>query len=205
MASKVALVTAGSAGLGAAICRALHNTGTRIVVNYAGNRERAEALVAELQQSPVTPTSPAQSAVATQQHPSAIAIRADATTRKDIQQLVADSIEQMGRVDIVISNVGWTEMRDFNDLDQGIIDEDWDRCFQVNVKAHLWLMHAVKPELEKNRGAFVSTASLAGVVPSGSSLVGGLWLRADLSTLEILLCPLLSVSIRPRVAAECCF
>jgi len=172
MATKVALVTAGSAGLGAAICRALHKTGTRVVVNYAGNRERAEALVAELEkESPVTPTSLVHSVAI--QRPSAVAIRADATSRKDIQQLVADSIEQMGRVDIVISNVGWTEMREFNDMDQGIIDEDWDRCFQVNVKAHLWLMHAVKPELERNQGAFVSTASLAGVVPSGSSLVGG--------------------------------
>lgn len=51
-----------------------------------------------------------------------------------------------------------------------MIDEDWDKCFLYNVKSHLWLMHAVKPELEKTEGAFVTTASIAGVKPSGSSL-----------------------------------
>lgn len=39
-----------------------------------------------------------------------------------------------------------------------------------NVKAHLWLFHAARSELEKNDGAFVTTASLAGIKPSGSSL-----------------------------------
>lgn len=41
---------------------------------------------------------------------------------------------------------------------------------RYNVKAHLWLLHAAKTELDKNEGAFITTASLAGVKPSGSSL-----------------------------------
>jgi NAD(P)-dependent dehydrogenase (short-subunit alcohol dehydrogenase family) len=49
-------------------------------------------------------------------------------------------------------------------------EDDWDRCFLYNVKAHLWLMHAAKAELEKTEGAFITTASIAGVKPSGSSL-----------------------------------
>lgn len=51
-----------------------------------------------------------------------------------------------------------------------MIDEDWDRCFLYNVKAHLWLLHAAKAELERTEGAFITTASIAGVKPSGSSL-----------------------------------
>lgn len=51
-----------------------------------------------------------------------------------------------------------------------MIDEDWDKCFLYNVKAHLWLLHAAKAELEKSEGSFVTTASIAGVKPSGSSL-----------------------------------
>lgn len=39
-----------------------------------------------------------------------------------------------------------------------------------NVKSHLWLMHAAKAHLEETEGAFISTASIAGVKPSGSSL-----------------------------------
>lgn len=51
-----------------------------------------------------------------------------------------------------------------------MLDEDWDRCFLYNVKSHLWLMHAAKEALEHSEGAFITTASVAGVKPSGSSL-----------------------------------
>ena len=77
----------------------------------------------------------------------------------------------MGRLDIVISNAGWTRVTDFNRFEEALEDDDWDRCFLCNVKAHLWLMAAARDELEKNEGAFVSTASVAGVKPSGSSVV----------------------------------
>lgn len=41
---------------------------------------------------------------------------------------------------------------------------------RYNVKAHLWLLYAAKEQLEKNEGSFITTASIAGVKPSGSSL-----------------------------------
>jgi NAD(P)-dependent dehydrogenase (short-subunit alcohol dehydrogenase family) len=41
---------------------------------------------------------------------------------------------------------------------------------RYNVKAHLWLLYAAKEQLEKNEGSFITTASVAGVKPSGSSL-----------------------------------
>lgn len=50
-------------------------------------------------------------------------------------------------------------------------EEDWDRCFNMNVKQHLWLMHAARKHLDETEGAFITTASLAGVNHSGSSLV----------------------------------
>jgi NAD(P)-dependent dehydrogenase (short-subunit alcohol dehydrogenase family) len=77
----------------------------------------------------------------------------------------------MGRLDMVVSNAGWTRMVNFFDLEQNI-NEDWDKCFNFNVKAHLWLFHAARPHLEANTegGSFLTVASLAGVRPSGSSL-----------------------------------
>lgn len=42
----------------------------------------------------------------------------------------------------------------------------------MNVKSHLWLMHAARKHLDETEGAFITTASLAGVSHSGSSLVG---------------------------------
>lgn len=50
------------------------------------------------------------------------------------------------------------------------IEEDWDMCFNINVKSHLWLMQAAKEHLDRTEGAFITTASAAGIYPSGSSL-----------------------------------
>jgi NAD(P)-dependent dehydrogenase (short-subunit alcohol dehydrogenase family) len=54
---------------------------------------------------------------------------------------------------------GWTKMTNFMDLDDNMEEDVWDRCFTVNVKSHLWLMHAAKKYLEESEGCFVSTAS----------------------------------------------
>ncbi|KAK1988714.1 hypothetical protein LZ30DRAFT_776612 [Colletotrichum cereale] len=56
------------------------------------------------------------------------------------------------------------------DLDGNLDEDDWDRCFNINVKSHLFLMHAARPYLAEAEGAFITTASLAGVKVSGSSL-----------------------------------
>ena len=171
---KAALVTASSAGLGAAIARVLVlELGMDVTVNYSQNAERAEALIRELQDAwssrhPADPLPP----------PSLRALRADLTQKSDVVRLVEDAAATSGgRLDVVISNGGWTKVRNFADLDDGVDEEDWDRCYAANVKSHLWLFHAAKRFLEeanvREEGAavFVSTASTAGCKPSGSSLV----------------------------------
>lgn len=52
-----------------------------------------------------------------------------------------------------------------------VLEDDWDRCFNMNVKSHLWLMHAARQHLDETEGSFITTASVAGVNHSGSSLV----------------------------------
>ncbi|THW04479.1 NAD(P)-binding protein [Aureobasidium pullulans] len=159
---KVALVTAGSAGLGACIAKALVRDGMRVVINYSSNTSRADALIAELQNSVK------ESATNTSDY--FIAVKADMGDRDSVKRLVEETYQKMGRIDVVVSNAGWTKMRDFLNLDDGVYEEDWDRCFQINVKSHLWLFHAARPYLHETEGAFVTTASVAGIKPSGSSL-----------------------------------
>ena len=132
------------------------------VVNYANNASRAKDLVEELNKIPSTGGSV--------ESPRFDAIQADVGDKAALQRLVKDTISKFGRLDVVVSNAGWTRMANFMDLEDGVADEDWDKCFLYNVKAHLFLFHAAKPELDKNEGAFITTASLAGVRPSGSSL-----------------------------------
>jgi NAD(P)-dependent dehydrogenase (short-subunit alcohol dehydrogenase family) len=160
---KVALVTAGSAGLGAAIAFKLAAAQMRVVVNYASNGERAAALVKSLNDS--------WPAIGKAVEPRFLAIQADLSKRADIEVLVDESVRAMGRLDVVASNGGWTRFSNFSDLDEGVVEADWDQCFNMNVKSHLFLMHAAKKHLETTEGSFITTSSVASVKPSGSSLV----------------------------------
>lgn len=131
-------------------------------INYANNQSRAKSLIDELERIPTTASSA--------QSPRFQAFQADVGDRPSIQKLVEQTVSTFGRLDVVVSNAGWTRITNFANLEEGMIDEDWDKCFLYNVKSHLWLMHAAKSELEKTEGAFIETASIAGVKPSGSSL-----------------------------------
>lgn len=170
----IALVTAGSAGLGAAVAELLARNGLRVVVNYHGNAQRADELVTKLKSISTLAPQPGR----VDYH----AIKADLSLRTDVQRLVTDTVSAMcphpskQQLDVVFSNGGWTQMRNLLDLDDNMVDDDWDRCFTMNVKSHLWLMHAARPYLEasyseeKGGASFITTASLAGVKVSGSSL-----------------------------------
>lgn len=91
-----------------------------------------------------------------------------------MQNLVAETVKTMGRLDVVVSNVGWTRITNIFNLDEGVVEEDWDKCFVYNVKTHMWLAYAAKKYLDETEGTFITTASVAGVKPSGSSLVSRL-------------------------------
>ncbi|KAL1888553.1 hypothetical protein Sste5346_009510 [Sporothrix stenoceras] len=163
--AKVALVTASSAGLGAACVKALAPH-FRVVVNYYSRLEKAEEVIKEAGAIPALYELPTDT-------PRFIALQADVADRKNIQNLVKETVDRMGRLDVIVSNAGWTRVTDFMDLDDQVVEEDWDRCFNVNVKSHLWLLYAAKPHFDANGedgGSFVTVASLAGVRPSGSSV-----------------------------------
>lgn len=165
--AKVALVTAGSNGLGAAIAKHLASeAGMSVIINYNSNSERAEALVKHLYEITAV-----QNNIGELASPRFIAIRADMGRREDISRLVDECIAQMGRLDVVVSNVGWTRITNFANLQDADADEDWDRCFNINVKSHFFLFRRCQQYLEESEGVFITTASVAGIVPSGSSLV----------------------------------
>ncbi|RDW71684.1 hypothetical protein BP5796_07718 [Coleophoma crateriformis] len=162
MAAQVALITAGSAGLGAATARLFASQGLRVIVNYSNNRARADALVQELHTLSPLPSDG--------EVKNFIAIQADLGKREEIARLVEEAVQAMGKLDVVFSNAGWTRVVPFLELDENVNEEDWDRCYLMNVKSHLWLCHASRKYLEATEGCFITTASCAGIKPSGSSL-----------------------------------
>ncbi|KFA70080.1 hypothetical protein S40285_03297 [Stachybotrys chlorohalonatus IBT 40285] len=68
----------------------------------------------------------------------------------------------MGQLNIVFPNGGWTQFRNITDLNDNLVEDDWDKCFNMNVKSGLWLMHAAMKHLDETEGAFITTASVAG-------------------------------------------
>jgi len=161
--SPVVLITGGTAGLGGAVARRFAQRGFRVVVNYNSDVDRANKLVEEL--------ALLGNLLTTSKTVDYIAIKADLACRNEINRLIQEVKSAMGRLDVLFSNGGWTKFRDMTSLDDNVDEEDWDQAFNINVKSHLWLMHAAKGELEKTEGSFIATASLAGVSQQGSSLV----------------------------------
>jgi NAD(P)-dependent dehydrogenase (short-subunit alcohol dehydrogenase family) len=161
---SVILVTAGTSGLGLSVATKLVELGANVVINYAFNKDRADSALSQLQE------------LSNKQDPSpkSIAIQADVTKKPEIQRLVAETVAAMGKLDAVVSNAGWTQFANFADLDDNVDEEVWDKCYAANVKSHLFLCHAAKQYLEKANGSFVMTSSVAGVKPSGSSIVSSL-------------------------------
>jgi NAD(P)-dependent dehydrogenase (short-subunit alcohol dehydrogenase family) len=167
MVTKVALVTASSAGLGAAIAKSL-SPSFRVVINYLSRSEKAAEVVKECEALSSVTTIPDSAP----QSPRFHMIKADVSSRSEIRELVKETVDTMGRLDVVVSNAGWTRLTTFGNLEEQLFEEDWDTCFNVNVKSHLWILAAAKPHLEANEdgGSFITVASMAGVRPGGSSL-----------------------------------
>lgn len=98
----VILVTAGSAGLGAAASRLFARNGYRVAVNYNSNAERADKLVGELSFS-----SSSSSSFSSSGGEDFVAIRADLASRDDVVRLVKETVERLGgkggRLDAIFS------------------------------------------------------------------------------------------------------
>lgn len=71
----------------------------------------------------------------------------------------------------MIANAGWTRFSKFADLD-ALSEEEWDKCWAVNVKGPLALLRAAMPTFDANEdgGVCLITSSVAGRILSGSSM-----------------------------------
>src|SRR6195256_1114488 len=88
LTGKVALVTGGSRGIGAASARALAGEGANVAISYAASADKAEAVVNELKAKGVQ----------------ARAFKADQASSTEVDQLVKDVAKHFGRLDILVNN-----------------------------------------------------------------------------------------------------
>lgn len=93
--NKVVIVSGGSKGVGAGICRVFAQEGARVVVNFRSDREQGESFALQLQR---------------EYGVSALAVQADVSREEDVKRLFAQAKDRYGTVDIVVNNAAtWTQ------------------------------------------------------------------------------------------------
>lgn len=126
LSNTVALVTGASSGIGAATARELATLGAAVAI-AARRKDRLDALAEEIGQAGGT----------------AEAIEADVTDQAQAKQLVADTVDRLGRLDIVINNAGVMLLGPIEDAPT----QEWDRMIDLNLKGLLYVAHAALPHL----------------------------------------------------------
>jgi ribitol 2-dehydrogenase len=138
LADKVIIITGASSGIGAATARALAPTGARLVLS-ARSTEKLAALAAELGGALVVP--------------------ADMTAPADITNLVARTVEHLGRVDVLFANAG---IYIPGQVVEGTPDA-WSTLLAVNIDSVLRCVHAVLPHMiAQQAGDILITSSISG-------------------------------------------
>ena len=136
---KVALVTGGSRGIGAAISRELGRAGARVAVNYRSGREAAEAVAAEV---------------------GGVAVGANVGDPAEAQTLLEQVEAELGDVDALVNNAGVTR----DTLIARMSDEDWDEVLDTNLRGAFNTCRAVSRKMLRRRsGAIVNLTSVVGV------------------------------------------
>jgi 2-hydroxycyclohexanecarboxyl-CoA dehydrogenase len=143
---KIALVTGGASGIGAATARRLAAEGARVAVGDV-NDEGARAVAAELD---------------------GLACTLDVTSPESAADAARAVTSELGEIDVLVNNAGTDLFEFFVNTDPGL----WDFVLGVNLRGVLAVTHAVLPGMQERRsGAIVNVASEAGRVGSQGSAV----------------------------------
>jgi acetoacetyl-CoA reductase/3-oxoacyl-[acyl-carrier protein] reductase len=144
LVGRVAVVTGGTRGIGAAISRSLAAQGATVAACYSANRERAEEFQSELAR--------------TTYHALSI-YRGNVADPKDCERIVGDVIENHGRLDILVNNAGITADR----LVAKMTAEDWHSVIDVNLSGPFFMSKAaLGPMVEQGYGRIVNISSIIG-------------------------------------------
>jgi 3-oxoacyl-[acyl-carrier protein] reductase len=137
---RIALVTGGSRGIGAAIATALAEAGAAVAVNYRERADDAEAVVAKIKATGAR----------------AFATAADVSQAADVSRMVDQVASALGSIDILVNNAGMAIVRGIDQL----TESDFDKTIAVNLKSAFLCTQAVLPAMRaKKWGRIVNISS----------------------------------------------
>jgi 3-oxoacyl-[acyl-carrier protein] reductase len=153
LSGKVALVTGGSRGIGAAIVRRLAKDGASVAFTYAAAGDKADAVVKDIAAAGGT----------------AFAFQADSADSRAVKTAVARTADRFGRIDILVGNAGI--------LLRGAVDDftpaDFDRMIAINVRAVFFTVQDALPHMgEGGRIITIGSVTADRTAFSGASVYG---------------------------------
>jgi 3-oxoacyl-[acyl-carrier protein] reductase len=144
---KIALVTGGSRGIGAAIAKRLAADGSRVAITYSKGADAAASVVKEIERD----------------GGKAIAIQADATDAKAVNAAVEKTVATFGKLDVLVNNAGTAIPKPFEETTL----EEMDRVLDINVRGVFIATQAALKQM-RNGGRIIMVGSSVGehvVVP----------------------------------------
>lgn len=145
LSGKIALVTGASRGIGASIAKGLAREGAFVIINYNGSKERAEAVLAEIEA----------------EGGKAAIFQCSVADYAATEEMMKAVIKEHGRIDILVNNAGITR----DNLIMKMTEEDFDQVLDTNLKGTFnTIRHAARQMLKQRSGKIINISSVSGVL-----------------------------------------
>lgn len=139
---RIALVTGGSRGIGAASAVALAAVGCDVAVNYRSRQKEADAVCDQIRKLGRR----------------AIAMQADVSQSKEVRKMAQQIEKELGTVSILVNNAGIARQQKMED----IAESDWDELIATNLKSAFFVTQAFLPAMRQQRwGRIIYMSSVA--------------------------------------------
>ncbi|MEB8128466.1 3-oxoacyl-[acyl-carrier-protein] reductase [Mammaliicoccus sciuri] len=141
--TKTAIVTGASRGIGRKIALELGKEGYNVVVNYAGNKEKAEEVVSEIKSFGVE----------------SFAFQANVSEQDEVKAMIKETTSQFGTIDVLVNNAGITR----DNLLMRMKQDEWDDVINTNLKGVFNCVQAVtRSMLKQKSGRIINLSSVVG-------------------------------------------
>lgn len=159
---KVALVTGASRGIGSGIAKELARQGAFVIVNYNGSKERAEAVVKEINEEICQKEVwDSEEEKAVKNPGGAVAYQCNVSDFTACSEMVQELIKNYGHIDILVNNAGITR----DGLIMKMTEEDFDMVIDTNLKgAFNTIRHMSRYFLKQKSGRIINISSVSGVM-----------------------------------------
>jgi NAD(P)-dependent dehydrogenase (short-subunit alcohol dehydrogenase family) len=146
LTDKVAVITGADSGIGRAVAIAFAREGADVVISYLSEDSDAQEVAGYVEAAGRT----------------AVLVRGDLSQPQHCRDLIATTVEKLGRVDVLVNNAAF-QMN--HETIEEIPDEEWDHTFATNISAMFHLVKAALPHMGKG-GSIIGSSSVNSDMPS---------------------------------------